>query len=68
MSKDLSERIKKEIIEYIIASPLNIESIPDDIEREMYNRIFDCINEEFTSKQFKARVKALASRLCQCSK
>jgi len=65
---DLSERIKKEIVDYIIMSPLNIQSIPDDIEREMYNRIFDCINQEVTSKTFKARAKAYLVRLCSCSK
>ena len=68
MSKDLSERIKNEIVDYIIASPLNIQSIPDDIEREMYNRIFDCINSEFSSKTFVSRLKRILSSACLCSK
>lgn len=65
---DLSERIKQEIIDYIIESPLAIQSIPDDIEREMYKRVFDCIDRELTSKTFKARVRLFLSGLCTCFK
>lgn len=38
--KELSDILKKEIIEFIIASSLNIDSVPDEIEREMYDKIF----------------------------
>jgi hypothetical protein len=39
----LSEEIKKKVIDIIINSDLNIQSIPDDVEREMYNTIFDVL-------------------------
>ena len=43
--EDLSEKIKDRIIDYILKSPLNVDFIPDDIEREMYENIFDVIEE-----------------------
>jgi hypothetical protein len=42
-NKEISESIKKKIIDFIIESPLNIQSIPDDIEGELYNKIFEAI-------------------------
>jgi len=38
-------KINKAIIDLIINSPLNIQSIPDDIEIEMYTKILEIIEE-----------------------
>ena len=48
MSKNdkLAEQIHTKIIDYILASPMNIELIPDDIERQMYETILDVISFE----------------------
>lgn len=41
----LANKLHKTIIDIILASPLNIPMLPDDIEREMYERIFLVIDE-----------------------
>lgn len=37
--------IHKKIVDIILASPLNIDSIPDDVEREMYESILDVLDQ-----------------------
>lgn len=43
--QEITDLINKKIIDFIIESPLNVDFIPDDIEREMYNRILTVIEE-----------------------
>jgi hypothetical protein len=40
----LTEQIKRSVIDVILASPLNVQSIPDDIERQIYEEIFNIID------------------------
>jgi hypothetical protein len=44
--KTISEKIKNRIIDLILNSKLNIESIPDDLERQMYESILDVIEDQ----------------------
>lgn len=55
-----SEEIKNAIVELILKSDLNIESIPDSIERELYNFIIDQIT-------VSTGIIASLKRLCTCS-
>jgi hypothetical protein len=43
-TKLISDTIKNNIIDYILASPLNVDMITDDIEREIYDSILETIN------------------------
>lgn len=53
----LSKTIHEQIINYILESPLNIDIIPDNIEREMYERIFHIVQDVITSDTFWQRCK-----------
>ena len=50
-NKELSEIIGEQIINFIIESPLNINAIPDDVERKMYEKIFNVIEESLTNDE-----------------
>lgn len=41
--KTQGQTIKESIINILLSSPLNIDTIPDDIEAEMYNAILDSL-------------------------
>ncbi len=51
MSNDLAQSINKSIIDVIMNSPLNIAFIPDDIEREMYEKILETIEMEIENNK-----------------
>lgn len=42
----LSQNLHKAIIDTILASPLNIESIPDEVERQLYEQILLVLEEQ----------------------
>jgi hypothetical protein len=44
-NEKLSRRLHKEIIDRILNSSLNLEMVPDDLEREIYERIFTTIED-----------------------
>lgn len=48
-SEELAAQIEKSVIDVILKSPLNIDTMPDDVEREMYENIFQTV-EEFRLK------------------
>ena len=67
----LSEDIKTKIIDYILESPLNIQVIPDDIERELYANIFNIIDEVIEDAQENCIpniLKKVKSKLSCCKK
>jgi len=43
MSDTLTAKIHTEIINLILQSPLNIDIIPDELERQMYEKIFEIV-------------------------
>lgn len=43
-STELAKTIHEKIVNYILASPLNITFIPDDIERKMYECVVNTIS------------------------
>ena len=51
MNEDLANILHKQIIDYILNSSLNIQSIPDDIEREMYEKILDILINQLPSQK-----------------
>ena len=42
-NESLAKEINTKIIDYILASPINIDMIPDDIERKMHETILNVI-------------------------
>ena len=62
----ISETIKYRIIEYILASPLNINSIPDDVEREIYNQVLDVLNQVLSSEIITKKCPHFINRFCVC--
>lgn len=51
-SETLSEQIKNKIIDTILANEeLNMDSIPDHIERQMYEAILDILEKEIVDKK-----------------
>ena len=44
----LSAMIKERIIDSILKSELNMESVPDDLERKLYENIFDILEDQVT--------------------
>lgn len=55
---ELSHIINEQIIDHILNSPLNISTIPDDIEREMYHKILYIIEENLTSANTQAQLSS----------
>jgi hypothetical protein len=53
---EIAEQIKTRIVDFIIASPLNVSFIPDDIEREMYNEILSAVEFYVVQPTFRERV------------
>jgi hypothetical protein len=52
MSNDsLAQSINKAIIDIIMNSPLNIPMLPDDIEREMYEKILETIEQQLENNK-----------------
>ena len=49
-NKQLVEIINNEIIDAILKSSLNIKCIPDDLEKEIYERILKVIEEEIADE------------------
>ena len=66
MNHELAKQINDRIIDFILASPLNIDIIPDDIEREMYEKILDVIVEEIINDS--SCFDTLKSWICFCKK
>ena len=46
MSEEKVNALHTKIIDIILQSPLNIESIPDDIERAIYEQILEALQSE----------------------
>lgn len=53
----VANEIHKKIIDYILSSSLNISFIPDDIEREMYENIFEIVSLAYDTKTCKNWLK-----------
>lgn len=72
VNKDLlSEELKKRIINYLIESPLNVDAIPDDIERELYANILNVVDEVVEDVQdfcIPNLLKKLKSKIKACFK
>lgn len=49
------EKTVEALIDYILKSPLNIESIPDELERELYMNLYHILDEHMGASCF-ARV------------
>ena len=67
-TSDLSKRIKDEIITLILDSPLNIPSIPDDLEREMYSAILDVVQKEIYLHTKTIKCSHWFRWICGCGK
>lgn len=67
---DQAERIKNQIIDAILASPLNVPFIPDTLERDIYLAIFNELEPIVTNKSFWTKVKDILAYVftCQCCK
>lgn len=65
-----AERIKNQIVNLILESPLNVDFIPDDIEREIYLAIFNELEPILKSRRFWTKIKDFFFYLftCQCCK
>jgi len=50
--EQLAFALKTKIIDFILASPLNIELIPDDVERAMYMQILVVIETHMRQPSF----------------
>lgn len=72
VNKDLlSEELKKRIINYLIESPLNVDAIPDDIERQIYANILDVVDEVVEDVRYFCipnMLKKLKSKIKGCFK
>lgn len=69
--QELSNRIKDRIITMILESPLNVDFIPDDIERELYHNILSAVEEVLEKPSFWQNVKTFLKQLisrCKCCK
>lgn len=51
--EDLARRLTEEIIDVILASPLNVDVIPDDVERDLYVQLFCTLREQQWSSCFR---------------
>jgi hypothetical protein len=60
-------RIKNQIINVILASPLNIPFIPDDIERDIYLAILSELEPILTSRSFWQKVGDFFKRIFCCA-
>lgn len=54
--EDITYILQQRIIDIILDSPLNIQSIPDDVERKMYEAIFDAIDEVIVNENVCAKL------------
>jgi hypothetical protein len=63
---DLTDRINKAIIDAILQSPLNVDFIPDDIERQMYERIFEVVEEFVLPRRTMSVLECIWNQLCSC--
>lgn len=64
-NEQLSENLEKIVIDIILHSPLNISVIPDEIERELYENIFNAIEEytqEIDSRRCFSKIKKCFTR------
>jgi len=59
----IAQELNTRIIDFILASPLNIASIPDDIERAMYMQILVVIETHMRQPSF---LEHTASTLNSC--
>jgi hypothetical protein len=62
----LADRIKQELISVILASPLNISFIPDDLERQMYDAIFTAIEDVIVEPSTWQKIKGFFNHLLSC--
>lgn len=60
-------RIKNQIISVILASPLNVPFIPDDIERDIYLAILSELEPILTSRSFWQKVGDFFKRIFCCA-
>ncbi len=51
-TEELAHRLRNEIIDHILESSLNIQSLPDDLEREIYNKIFAVLEQNANKNVF----------------
>lgn len=69
-NETLAKDINTKIIDYILASPINIEFIPDDIERQMYETILNAVLFEYNrrddSKGCFQQTKKFLKKLGKC--
>jgi hypothetical protein len=49
----LAKSINTQIIDFILQSPLNVEFIPDEIERQMYEQILTIVEKEIIDNESK---------------
>lgn len=65
-----ANRIKNQIIDVILASPLNVPFIPDALERDLYLAIFNELEPIVTTRTFWTKVKDFLFYVftCQCCK
>ena len=56
-NEQLANEIHIKIIDYILSSSLNISFIPDDIEREMYENIFEIVSLSLQTEKCKNWLK-----------
>jgi len=50
---DDASALTRQVIDLILASPLNISVIPDNIERELYAVMFNSLQKAFQTGSFK---------------
>lgn len=53
---NLAQTLHARLIDVILASPLNIPSIPDDVEHEMYESILQALHESLSRESCCARI------------
>lgn len=61
IDKDL---IVNEFIECILKSPLNIDTIPDDIERQLYRNLYDILEKNILNQSLIQQVCNWFRSLC----
>jgi len=60
------EELTTHIIDVILKSPLNIKALPDDIEREMYEKILNLIILELDTEECMSGIKRMFKKLWRC--
>lgn len=61
-----AERIKNRIIDVILASPLNVPFIPDDVERDIYMTLLTELEPIVTDRTFWNKVLQFIRKLFSC--